>query len=109
MVRGNLDGGTFKLQLDIGIDDAVVPDPEWVEYPTLLDLDAPRILAYQPVTALPRSSRRCQQGARQQSASGLLRHLAAPHTAWLHGAGLAALGATFAHRGTTLPTDVPPG
>ena len=32
-VRGNLDGGTFKLQLDIGIDDDVVPDPEWVEYP----------------------------------------------------------------------------
>jgi hypothetical protein len=42
VVRGNLDGGTFKLQLDIGIDDAVVPDPEWIEYPTLLDLDSPR-------------------------------------------------------------------
>ncbi len=48
VVRGNLDGGTFKLQLDIGIDDAVVPDPEWVDYPTLLDFDAPRVLAYQP-------------------------------------------------------------
>ncbi|PKQ29985.1 MAG: hypothetical protein CVT60_02550 [Actinobacteria bacterium HGW-Actinobacteria-10] len=52
VVRGNLDGGTFKLQLDIGIGDAVVPDPEWVEYPTLLDLEAPRVFAYQPVTAL---------------------------------------------------------
>ena len=43
MVRGNLDGGAFKLQLDIGIDDAVVPDPEWVEYPTLLHLERPGI------------------------------------------------------------------
>lgn len=34
VVRGSLDGGTFKLQLDIGIDDAVVPDPAWVDLRT---------------------------------------------------------------------------
>jgi len=52
VLHGNLDGGTFKLQLDVSIDDAVVPGAEWVDYPTLLDLDAPRILAYKPATAL---------------------------------------------------------
>jgi hypothetical protein len=51
-VRGHLDGARFVIRLDIGIDDAVVPDPGWVEYPSLLDGPAPRILAYQPATAV---------------------------------------------------------
>ena len=40
------------LRLDIGIDDAVVPDPSWVDYPVLLLDETPRILAYQPATAV---------------------------------------------------------
>lgn len=51
-VAGDLDGARFVLRLDIGIDDAVVPDPVWVDYPVLLDDEAPRILAYQPATAI---------------------------------------------------------
>jgi hypothetical protein len=52
LVKGNLDGAKFNLKLDVGVDDAVVPDPEWVDYPTLLDFDAPRIRAYLPATAI---------------------------------------------------------
>jgi hypothetical protein len=111
VVRGDLDGGTFKLQLDIGIDDAVVPDPEWVEYPTLLDLDAPRVLAYQPVTAL---AEKFETIVSLGLASSRLRDY---YDLWLlstlrtyEGAVVfAALEATFRHRGTTLPTEVPPG
>lgn len=111
VVRGNLDGGTFKLQLDIGIDDAVVPDPEWVEYPTLLDLEAPRVLAYQPVTAL---AEKFETMVSRGLANSRLRDY---HDLWLlptlrdyRGSELsAALGATFSHRGTVLPTDTPPG
>jgi len=51
-VAGDLGGARFVLRLDVGIDDAVVPDPGWVDYPVLLDDEAPRILAYQPATAI---------------------------------------------------------
>jgi len=111
VVRGNLDGGTFKLQLDIGIDDAVVPEPEWVDYPTLLDLDAPRILAYQPSTAL---AEKLETIVRKGLANSRLKDY---YDIWLlstlhayDGAGLSAsILATFTHRGTAIPFDTPPG
>jgi hypothetical protein len=34
------------LQVDVGFGDAVVPPPEPIEYPSLLDLPAPRLRAY---------------------------------------------------------------
>lgn len=111
VVRGSLDGGTFKLQLDIGIDDAVVPDPEWVEYPTLLDLEAPRVLAYQPVTAL---AEKFETIVSRGLANSRLRDY---YDLWLlstlrtyEGAQVAtAVRATFGHRGTDVPADVPVG
>jgi len=51
-VAGDLGGARFMLRLDVGIDDAVVPDPGWVDYPVLLQDESPRILAYQPATAI---------------------------------------------------------
>lgn len=51
-VAGDLGGARFVLRLDVGIDDAVVPDPGWVDYPVLLQDESPRILAYQPATAI---------------------------------------------------------
>jgi hypothetical protein len=51
-IRGDLEGAQFVIRLDIGIDDATVPDPGWVEYPTLLGGPSPRILAYHPATAI---------------------------------------------------------
>lgn len=111
VLRGNLDGGTFRLQLDIGIDDAVVPDPEWVDYPTMLDLDAPRILAYRPATAL---AEKFETIVSKGLANSRLKDY---YDIWLlstlhvyDGAEIAdALDATFTHRGTVLPTQAPPG
>jgi hypothetical protein len=111
VVRGNLDGGTFKLQLDIGIDDAVVPDPEWVDYPTMLDLEAPRVLAYQPVTAL---AEKFETIVSRGLTNSRLRDY---YDLWLlptlhtyEGAGVAAaVEATFRHRGTAIPAEVPSG
>lgn len=111
VLRGNLDGGTFKLQLDIGIDEAVVPDPAWLDYPTLLDLDAPRVLVYQPTTAL---AEKYETIVRRDLDNSRLRDY---YDIWLIlrsrpcvGSELAAaIGATFAHRGTPLSSDVPPG
>jgi hypothetical protein len=111
VLRGSLDGGTFKLQLDVSIDDAVVPDPAWVEYPTLLDLDAPRILAYHPTTAL---AEKYETIVRRDLGNSRLRDY---YDIWLIsktrpclGSELAAaIGATFGHRGTPLSPEVPPG
>lgn len=40
--------GTMRipLQIDIGLGDAVYPEPEWTEFATLLDFPAPRIRPY---------------------------------------------------------------
>lgn len=111
VVRGNLDGGTFKLQLDIGMDDAVVPDPEWVVYPTLLNLDAPRVLAFQPLTAI---AEKFETIVSRGLANSRLRDY---YDLWLlstlhgydGGETTAAFAATFSRRGTTLPTEVPRG
>ncbi len=111
VVGGSLDGGTFKLQLDIGIDDAVVPDPAWVEYPTLLDLDAPRVLAYQPLTAVAEKSETIV--ARGLTNSRLRDYYDLWFLSTLRSYDgvevAAALEATFRHRGTILPAEVPPG
>lgn len=111
ILHGSLDGGTFKLQLDVSIDDAVVPDPEWVDYPTLLDLDAPRILAYQPATALAEKYETIVSKGIENSRLRDYYDIWLLSTSHSHlGSDLAAaIAATFAHRGTVLPPEVAPG
>lgn len=43
---GELAGARIPIQADIGFGDAVTPEPERVEYPTLLEFPAPLIRAY---------------------------------------------------------------
>ena len=45
-VTARLDNMRKSLQFDIGFGDVVVPKPETLEYPTLLDMDKPIIKAY---------------------------------------------------------------
>lgn len=42
----------LPVQVDVGFGDTVVPDPAWIEFPTLLDFPAPRLLAYPPESAV---------------------------------------------------------
>ena len=44
--QGNLGRAIIHMQVDIGFSDAVVTNPEWIDYPTLLDMPSPRIRAY---------------------------------------------------------------
>jgi hypothetical protein len=44
--RGRLGTARVTMQIDVGFGDVVTPAPSEVEYPTLLDLPAPRVLAY---------------------------------------------------------------
>jgi hypothetical protein len=51
-LRGLLGKAQLTVQVDVGIGDAVTPPPEWIDYPSLLDLPRPRLLAYRPETTI---------------------------------------------------------
>ena len=42
----------LRIQVDVGIGDAVVPPPTWLDYPSLLDLPRPRLRAYSRETVI---------------------------------------------------------
>jgi len=44
--RGSLDTARFVIQLDVGFGDIIVPAPESMDYPTILDLPAPHLRGY---------------------------------------------------------------
>jgi predicted nucleotidyltransferase component of viral defense system len=108
-VAGDLGGARFVLRFDIGIDDAVVPDPGWVDYPVLLDDEAPRILAYQPATAI---AEKFQAMIEIGLANSRMKDY---HDIWMlsrtlefDGQDLAdAMRATFERRDTELPAETP--
>ena len=45
-LKGTLDTSRISLQIDIGFSDVVVPSPEDIDYPTILDFPAPCMKAY---------------------------------------------------------------
>jgi len=51
-VHARVGAARLTVQVDIGIGDAVTPAPEWLEYPSLLDLPRPRLRAYPRETVL---------------------------------------------------------
>jgi predicted nucleotidyltransferase component of viral defense system len=101
----------LTVQVDIGIGDAVTPAPQWLEYPSLLDLPRPRLRAYPRETVLAekvhamvllgtRNSRmkdyfdvRALLREEKTDAEQLVR----------------AIAATFARRRTALPEGIPVG
>ncbi|ALS98229.1 nucleotidyl transferase AbiEii/AbiGii toxin family protein [Lacimicrobium alkaliphilum] len=50
--RAELNGARVRLQLDIGFGDTVVPEPQLIRYPVLLDLPAPELLCYSRESAI---------------------------------------------------------
>lgn len=108
-IRGDLAGARFTLRLDIGIDDAVIPAPGWVDYPPLLDMPAPRILAYAPATAV------AEKFEAIVSLGLINSRLKDFYDIWMlasrlefDGQDLAdAVGATFRKRGTPIPAEPP--
>lgn len=51
-VQARLGNARLHIQIDVGIGDAVVPAPEWLEYPSLLGFPRPRLRVYRPETAI---------------------------------------------------------
>ena len=110
VVRATLDGAQIKLTLDIGIDDAAIPEPEWVDYPSLLDFDAPHVLIYHPATAVAEKFQTMVDLAATNTRVKDYHDIyTMSESHEFRGEDLTeAFRATFAKRGTALPTETPP-
>lgn len=51
-LQGRLGTARLYVQVDVGVGDAVYPEPEWLDYPSLLDLPRPKLKAYRPETTI---------------------------------------------------------
>jgi len=101
----------IPLQIDVGFGDAASPASVELEYPTLLDQTPPTVLAYRPeyvvaemleaLVALGEINTRLKD---YYDLWRLTRTMNLPRTDVV-----AAIKATFARRGSAIPTDVPPG
>lgn len=108
-IRGTLEGARFVLQLDIGVGDATVPPPTWVDYPTLLGGPSPRILAYHPATAV------AEKFEAMVSLGSVNSRMKDFYDLWMLATTRTFAGrelrdsiaATFANRRTTLPNELP--
>jgi hypothetical protein len=111
--RGTLTAklGNIKipLQVDVGVGDAVVPPPETLDYPGLLDLPRARIRAYRPETSI---AEKCEAMVTLALANSRMKdfsdicNLALVRS--FDGETLrAALAATFSRRQTAIPAPLP--
>ncbi|HEX6813324.1 MAG TPA: nucleotidyl transferase AbiEii/AbiGii toxin family protein [Planctomycetota bacterium] len=99
----------LRVQVDVGIGDAVVPEPQWIDYPSLLDMPRPRLRAYRPETTIAEKLHAMVElGSRNSRMRDFfdVRALAAAHA--FDGAVLGnAIVSTFARRRTPVPTEMP--
>lgn len=51
-LKGKLGNQKPTIQFDLGFGDSLVPAPEEIEYPTMLDFPAPKLKAYQQETTI---------------------------------------------------------
>ena len=110
LIECRLSGARIRLQLDIGVADIAVPEPGWVDYPTLLATEAPRVLAYQPATAVA-------EKFETMISRGLLNSRVKDYyDIWMLSRSVAfdgtelrdSIAATFGQRGTQVPASRPP-
>ena len=107
-----LGAARLRVQVDVGVGDAVVPPPDWLDYPGLLDdLPHPRLRAYTPVTVIAEKIHAIVFLGLRNSRMKDFFDLHALARKGGHDAGQLsdALAATFERRQTLVPADVPTG
>lgn len=109
LVETRLAGARMRLQLDIGVADIAVPEPGWVDYPTLLGMDAPHILAYQPATAIAEKfETMISRGLLNSRVKDYYDIWMLSHSVFFAGGDLTeSIAATFGRRGTGVPSSRP--
>jgi hypothetical protein len=109
-LRAFVGSARLPVQVDIGFGDAITPAPELVSYPTLLDgMEAPRLRAYPVYTVIAEKFHAMVQlGIGNSRMKDFFDLAVIARTSELEGGTLVeALRATFARRGTALPTTEP--
>ena len=106
-----LGNARIPMQIDVGFGDAVTPDAQVHSFPTLLDMEAPRLRMYPPETVIAEKVEAAvtlgMTNSRMKDYFDLLVLLRDESMA--HEPVIDALVATFQCRQTPLPDDVPPG
>lgn len=111
VLEAHLGPARLRIQVDVGIGDAVTPGPQWLEYPSLLDLPRPRLRAYpretvvaEKVHAMVLLGLRNSRMKDYFDVHALLREEAmdASHL-------VQAIASTFERRRTEIPAGVPTG
>lgn len=105
----SISGARIGLTIDVGFGDAVEPGVEMLDYPTLLDFPAPRLRAYARETVI---AEKFQAMVALGRASTRLKDF---YDIWIISRSFAfegdrlarAIAATFARRGTEVPTELP--
>lgn len=99
----------ISLQIDIGFGDAVIPDPQSIEYPVLLDLPVPVLRAYSRETVVAEKLHAMVDlGIANSRMKDFYDLWVLAQTYDFDGTLLSeAIKATFDRRGTSLPTDTP--
>lgn len=99
----------ITLQVDVGFGDAITPGAEEVEYPTLLGMDPPRLRAYPKETVVAEKvEAMVQLGIANSRMKDFYDLLVMARTFSFEGETLRrAIEATFARRGTVLPSEPP--
>ncbi len=106
-----LGNANIPAQVDIGFGDVVTPEAQAIDYPTLLNLPAPRIRAYPPETVVAEKLQALvdlgMQNSRMKDFYDLW--IIARQFSFEGPTMVAAVRATFERRATTLPKTVPTG
>jgi predicted nucleotidyltransferase component of viral defense system len=99
----------IPLQVDVGAGDAVVPPPEVLDYPSLLDLPRARIRAYRPETSIAeKTEAMVSRGVANSRMKDFFDIYGLAETRTFDGDTMrAALAATFASRKTAIPVERP--
>jgi hypothetical protein len=108
-VLARLGPARIKVQIDIGIGDAVFPEPVWLEYPALLDLPRPRLRGYQPATSV---AEKLHAMVKLDELNSRMRdffdvHALAAALPFDGGELVEAVRATFNRRATVIPAKLP--
>ena len=109
LLTARLGKARIRVQIDVGVGDAVVPPAQWIAYPSLLDLPRPRLRAYRPETAIAEKLHAMVLfGAANSRMRDFFDLHALASARAFDGAALAeAIASTFARRRTEVPRQLP--
>ncbi len=108
-LMGYLGRARIPIQIDIGFGDAIVPEPETVEYPNVLNFPSVKIKAYQPATVIAEKLNALivlgYRNSRMKDFYDL--YMLLIHMDFSDQELSAAIKATFERRKIALPKDIP--